>query len=196
LRKSGCFFAHSRISDACRVCLQLVHTVLQCVAVCCSISLHTREYLMPLILAHDSCTLCCSVLQCVAVCEKCIAVCCSVLQCATLCCIVSLYTREYPTSIICVHDSCMLRYSGLQCVVVCSNVLQCIAVCCSVLQCVAVCRCTLENTQRLSCVFTTHASFVAMCRSLLQCVAVCCNVLQCVSLQTRKYPTPVVCVHD
>jgi len=73
---------------------------------------------------------CCSVLQCVAVCCRvlhdallrvcskkwrllqCVAVCCSVLF---LCC------------------------SGLQCVAVYCNVLQCVAVRCSVLQCVADC---------------------------------------------------------
>jgi len=74
---------------------------------------------------------CCSVLQCAAMCweqfpnpyayrlrassseeAKNVAVCCSVLQCATVCCSKN--------------------------VAVCCSVLQCVAVCCSVLQCVAV----------------------------------------------------------
>jgi len=78
---------------------------------------------------------CCSVLQCVAVCmeefvdtprsqvcaykcvgivwiRKCVAVCCSVLQCVAVC------------------------GSVLQCVAVCGSVWQCVAVCCSVWQCV------------------------------------------------------------
>jgi len=53
--------------------------VLQCVAVCCSVS---TSFLFPG-------AVCCSVLQCVAVCCRvlqCVAVCCSVLQCVAVCC--------------------------------------------------------------------------------------------------------------
>jgi len=82
------------------------------------------------------------VLQCVAVCCRCVAdvfedsvlmlqyaaVCCSVLQwlqCVALCCDVLQYVT--------------VCYSVLQCadIAVCCSVLQCVAVCCSVLQCVA-----------------------------------------------------------
>jgi len=69
---------------------------------------------------------CCSVLQCVAVCYSCVAVCCSVLQsvtrvlqCVAVCCRVLL-----------------VCCSVLQCVAVCCRVS---LVCCSVLQCVAEC---------------------------------------------------------
>jgi len=81
-------------------------SVLQCVAVCCSV---------PLCLLQCFCLFLntrCSVLQCVLVCFSvllCVAVCCSVLLCAAVCCCV------------------------LQCVAVCCNVLLCVAVCCSVL---------------------------------------------------------------
>jgi len=75
---------------------------------------------------------CCSVLQCVAVCYiQCVAVCCSAryasdwraCHCVAVCCSV-------------LHSVCC---SVLQCVAVWCSVLQCVAVCCSVLQCVAVC---------------------------------------------------------
>jgi len=52
-----CFLSDCGVAVCC--------SVLQCVAVCCSV-------------------LCCSVLQCVVVC--CSVLCCSVLQCAVVCC--------------------------------------------------------------------------------------------------------------
>jgi len=96
---------------------------------------------------------CCSVLQCVAVCcgdedimaylqdvretvscsvLPCVAVCCSVLQCVAVCCrdVDILVCLQYVRATVC----CIV----VQCVVVCCSVLQCAAVCCSVLQCVAV----------------------------------------------------------
>ena len=85
-------------------------SVLQSVAVCCSVCLYLELCLdldLNGLTVHSG-GLCCSVLQCVAVC-------CSVLQCVAVCC------------------------SVLQCVAVCCSVLQCVAVYCSVLQCVAVC---------------------------------------------------------
>jgi len=64
--------------------------VLQCVAVCCSVV----QFIMGEGFDHSArtavgvytCTVCCSVLRCVAGCcsgLKCVAVCCSVLQCLT-----------------------------------------------------------------------------------------------------------------
>jgi len=96
-------------------------------------------------------TVCCSVLQCVALC---VAVCCSVLQCVAVCC-----------SVCC---------SVLQCVAVCCGMLQRVCcyqivfvilatfggVCCSVLQRV------------LQCVVQPY---------VLQCVTVCCGALRCVA---------------
>jgi len=64
-------------------------------------------------------------LQCVALCCRCVAVCVNVLQCAAVCC--SVLQR---VAVCC---------SVLQWVAVCCSALQCVAVCCSVLQCVAVC---------------------------------------------------------
>jgi len=74
---------------------------------------------------------CCSVVQCVAVCCSSGGVtrrveltrgCCSVLQWAAVCCSVL---------------QCVACCSVLQCIAVYCSALQCVAVCCSVLQCVA-----------------------------------------------------------
>jgi len=59
-------------------------------------------------------------------------VCCSVLQCVAVCC--SVLQLEYG-----LEGSNVFDVSGGVCVAVCYSVLQCVAVCCSVLQCVAVC---------------------------------------------------------
>ena len=95
-------------------------SVLQCVAVCCSIC------------GIKQCPSCLAVwqwciLQCVAVCcsvLQCVAVCCSVLQCGA---VWYCNTRLISRIAVCC--------SVLQCVAVCCSVLQCVAVCCSVLQC-------------------------------------------------------------
>ena len=83
----------------------------------------TTEYLAPEVLKQK---VCCSVLQCVAVC--CFApgvlkqkVCCSVFQCVSVCCRVLLGSR-------------IAQAKGvLQVVELCCRVLQCVAVCCSVM---------------------------------------------------------------
>jgi len=66
----------------------------------------------------------------------------------------------------------------LQCVAVCCSVLQCAAGCCSVLQCVAVC-CSVLQCVAVCC---SVLQCVAMCCRVLQCVAVCCSVLQCIAV--------------
>jgi len=114
-------------------------------------------------MSHVTYTMCCSVLQCVAVCcSLCVAVCCSVLQCVAVCCRCVWISHVTNT--------------------MCCSVLQCVAVCCRVLQCVAVC---------CRCVWMSHVTYT-MCCSVLQCVAdmykwvishtqcvaVCCSVLQ------------------
>jgi len=66
-------------------------------------------------------------------------VCCSLLQCVAMCCnIILLHSRSIDTLIK------GLNTSVLQCVAVCCSVLQCVVVCCSVLQCVAVCCSVLQ----------------------------------------------------
>jgi len=81
---------------------------------------------------------CCSVLQCVAVCcsmfqggnavEEFVAVYCSVLQCVAVYGSVSQCVAVWK----CSRGVCC---SVLQCVAVCCSVLQCVAVCCSELPC-------------------------------------------------------------
>jgi len=106
---------HPRPSDRDTVTrlVQFCCSVLQCVAVSCSVlqrvsQRHSRE-------THP---VCCSVLQCVVVCYRvlpCVIVCCSLLHCVALCC------------------------SVLQCAVLCCNAMQRLSMCCNVLKCVAVC---------------------------------------------------------
>ena len=67
--------------------------------------------------AYMYAAVCCSVLQCVAVCCVCVAVCCS--ECMSL------------------MNQVHMQIFILQYVAVCCSVLQYAAVCCSVLQCVA-----------------------------------------------------------
>jgi len=74
---------------------------------------------------------CCSVLQCVAVC--CIAVCCSVLQCVAVCCSVLQYRKG--THLGSLDDFVIDNNVGVER----GFLLQCVAVCCSVLRCVIVC---------------------------------------------------------
>jgi len=76
-----------------------------------------------------------------------VAVCCSVLQCVAVCC-----SATYPNNMyiygqifwtLGIGD--MSLCSVLQCVAACGSVLQCVAVCCSVLQCVAACGSVLQR---------------------------------------------------
>jgi len=119
-------------------------------------------------------SVCCNVLQCVAVGHRC-------LQCVTLGCsvtvgyIVLLWCRRAARSAAALsYHTCVL-----QCVAVCGSVLQCFAVYCSVLQWITLC-CfgvdELREVQRRS--GTTH-----VCCNVLQCVAVCCSVLLCVAVR-------------
>ena len=114
-----------------------------------------------------------------------IHVCCSVLQCVAVCmhtCMHLVYTYKYifvstmPQKANAIphsntHETHVFRAvccSVSQCVAVCCSVLRCVVVCCSVLQCVAVC-CSVLQRVAVSC------SVLNVC---MQCVAVCCSVLQ------------------
>jgi len=146
--------------------------------------------------------------------------CCSVVQCAALCCCVLQCTNKaldayngntprmatqrsafYLTIIVSQLQHTLLHVRGgcmccsvLQCVAVCCSVLQCVAVCCSVLQCVAVCCSVLRVCAYMFVcmrMYTTLLHYIAVrlavCCSVLQCVAVCCSVL-------RVYVYMYVCV--
>ena len=116
--------------------------------------------------------------------------CCSVLQCVAVCCSVLLFADPLVAAqatqgrLKCVAVCC----SVLWCVAVCCSVFQCVTVRCSVLQCVAVCR-----LPRCSAVCKRQ---LAVCCSVLQYVAVCCSVLT-PSLQhrPRKNSQPSVCCY-
>jgi len=136
---------------------------LQCVAVCCrdiltlhhtagAVPQHILEEMLRLMtqgavatrphslsLSPRCVAVCCSVLQCVALCH---IVCCSVLQSPHACTL----ALSVPGVLQCVAVCCSVLHCLLQCVAlsiaVCCSVLQrvvvCCIVCCSVLQCVAV----------------------------------------------------------
>jgi len=108
----------------CRCARTACCSLLQSVAVCCSVK--SRWWLSSIAGARaQRVAVCGSVLQCSVL--QCVAVCCSELQCVAV--------RGL--------DGGSLRlqvnvHRMWQCVAVSCSVLQCVAVCCSVLQCVAV----------------------------------------------------------
>ena len=122
--------------------------MLQCVAVCCSVSYMCSIFCMrpDKVLSvridgvfktqlRKSVAVCCSVLQCVAVC-------CSVLPSVAACCSVSYMFGTFcmrPDKVLSVRIVGIVRMQAHKSVAVCCSVLQCVAVCCSVLKCVAVC---------------------------------------------------------
>ena len=128
--------------------------------------------------------ICCSVLQCLTVCEQ------QVLRCAesaTHCnapqqiitTITNCNTLEHRFSRTFIVQHMFVCWGAVQCVCVCCSVLLCAAVRCCVLQCVAVC-CSVLQCVALCCI-VLHCSVVqcvAVCCSVLQCVAVCCSVVQ------------------
>ena len=81
-------------------------------------------------------------------------VCCSVLQCVAVCCsvlrVLQYVEVQFGEVIVSLHKSSLFgpnlgaSYNVLQCVAVYCSVLQYIAECCSVLQCVAVCCSALQ----------------------------------------------------
>ena len=105
-------------------------------------------------------TLCCSVLQRVAVC-------CSVLQCVAVCCGVRSCDFDKSITIVVAKDPVLQR------VAVHRSVLQCVAVCCSIRSC------GFDKDIATS-------SPKTLCCSMLQCVAVCCSVLRRVILWFRQ----------
>jgi len=138
------------------------------------------------------CAVCCSVLQCVAVCcsvlqwksrTKC-AVCCSVLQwksqtkCA-VCCSVLLFV---PVRHIYIHIRVCVAVCVLQCVAVCYSVLQCVAVCCSETYIYPYIHAHIHTLVHIEKMSRECSKISDEMRSVLQRVAVCCSVLQCVAV--------------
>ena len=114
-------------------------------------------------------------------------VCCSVLQCVAVCWICAIYIWKLRRSRL------PVVVGVLQCVaegvaecVAC--VLQCVAVCCSVLQCVGSVRYTYGNTRHLDCQLGGVCCSVlqrveqSALQSAWQCAAVCCIVMRCVAV--------------
>jgi len=142
--------------------------------------------------------LCCSVLQCVSVCDSSlhclyhrwwrdtaprimlvlcysvlqrVAIYCSVLQCTTACCSVcAVESGGIPRLEVCL--CCVAAYCGMSCcVAVCFSVLQCAAACCFVF--------TIDGGG------ISRLDMLMLCYSLLQSVSVCsvsCSVRQSVAV--------------
>ena len=159
--------------------------------------------------------------QCVAVCfishllpahfHTHVAVCCSVLQCVAVCCSAFPFTATTNVSPVSVRCSVLKRVAA------CCSVLQwalfhiryqrVFRMCCSMLQRVAACR-NVAQVGRVEvkgilpvCKDVTYVLInmcshqhvrclrvFRMCCSVLQCVAVCCSVLQCVVRRTHQHP--------
>jgi len=142
---------------------------------------------------------CCSVVQCIAVCQTekrfvcifvrsrmqgnvhmyvCLRVCCSVLQCVAVWCSVLQCVR--PRSYFCVSlvlgRGCKGKTHTCVCVCVCYSMLQCGAACCSGAQYVAVC----QTETCLVCAF--GRSRMQGKAHICACVRVCCSVVQCVAV--------------
>jgi len=119
-------------------------SVLQCVAVRCSVLQRERRFIsaftLPVRCVSEAATwnsdgmpeVCCSVLQCVAVC-------CGGLQCVAVGYSVLQHERRFISAftipVRCVSEAVTWHPDGMP--EVCCSVLQCVAVCCSVSQCVA-----------------------------------------------------------
>jgi len=118
------------------------------------------------------CSVCCSVVESVAVC-------CSVLQCVAVRCIVLLKygIAEDQRRMMLLTD--VMTYKV--CCSVCCSVLQCGALCCGVLQCVTV-RCIVLSKYGIA-MDLRHMMLLAdvmtykVCCSMLQCGVVCSSVL-------------------
>ena len=108
------FSAKQHVAAHCSM-LVPVHSVQECVTVCCSV-LQRFAVCYSVLQQTNFAEVCGSMLQRVAVC-------CSVLQCVAVCC--SVLQR------VAANTPCR---SAWQCGAVCCSVLQCAAVCCSTLQ--------------------------------------------------------------
>jgi len=114
--------------------------VLQCVAVCCTMSVRLT-WVKGLALQAAMRHWCCNTLQCTRGCLLCGIGACFI---SILSCCVPLCAAVWYSVVQCVA----VCGSVWQCVVVCGSVLQCVAVHCSVLQCVAVCGSELQCAVR------------------------------------------------
>jgi len=144
---------------------------------------------------------------------QCVAVCCSVMQCDAVCdalrsatqhthtrhgqICTQVYTRVWCSMVQCVAVSCApsatqhthmpQQISTNICTQICCSMMQSVAVSCSVLQGVLRSYCDRTHpraTYRLAQTSTLRNDAVYC--SMLQCVAVCCSLLHCVALLVRN----------
>ena len=111
------------------MCICVYTSVLQCVAVCCSVLLYHAVYSQ----RHSDIETPTQVHMYVPYVYTCALQCAGRQHIAAMCCSVLTKTQPHRDTETCIH--------------VFASVLQCVAVCCSVLQCVAVCCSVLTKTQ-------------------------------------------------
>ena len=115
------------------ICAQICAAVRRIQICACTTYMH-RSVLVPHVRM--------SLLTCMCKCRVAVgvAVCCSVLQCVAVCCSAStnVHARMSLPHAMMSHLMHMRKCRVAVCVAVCCSVLRCIAVCCSVLQCVAI----------------------------------------------------------
>ena len=118
----------------------------------------------------------------------CVAVCCSVLQCVAVCqlssetAVENVYLLHIPKCVVVCVKSVAVRCS----------VLQRVAVCCSVLRCAGVC-CSVQVEQRDGCLACLPFAYSQVCCSVLQCDVVCCSALQCVAIRCSVLQCVAAC---
>jgi len=135
--------SHAKNSQSWECTARATLSVLQCVAVCCSVlqcdtNVNESCHRLRIVDVHGSVDS-----DCVAVCCDCVAVCCDVsqyvsltcivLQCVAVCCSVLQMRMSHVTQIS--SWMCTAKRSVLQCVAMCCNCERCVAgvlqVCCS-----------------------------------------------------------------
>jgi len=114
-------------------------------------------------------------------------VCCSVLQCVAVCCsvFVGRRTRTYETTIVQKTQTVTIVQQNA----VCCSLLHSVAVCCSLLQSVAMCVLGAGLEQRRPPLYNIHKQSPLYSCSLLQSVAVCCSL--CVRRGTWHMRAPL-----
>jgi len=161
--------------------------VLQCVAVCCSVLDVCVCVQRGNGKDHRVCLcLCCADMYV----SQYVAVCCSMLQCVAVCCVHVLGLKRVEERL---SSLSVLMLRRCECVAVCCSMLQYVAVCCmyvygfkedmgKIIE--SVCAGVVQMC--VCCIYVLHLCVAVRC-GVLQCVAVCCSVLHCMyELGLRK----------
>jgi len=147
-----------RLDNGFCICVAVCCSVLQRIAVCCSMYI---SYLVTTWRAGET-------MASVSVLQR-VAACCSALQRVAVCCSVLQFACIIPRD----NLTCRRDNGFCICVAVCCSVLQCVAVCCSVLPCVALCCSVLQYVY----IIPRDNLTCRRDNGFWTCIAVCCSVL-------------------